>query len=191
MSKLVVFNLITLDGFFEGPNREIDWHHVDAEFNDFAINQLNSLGLLVFGRVTYELMAAYWPSPIGIRDDPQVAGLMNNIPKIVFSRTLERAEWSNTRLIKEDLAGEIKKLKQQPGKDMAIFGSGVIVSSLAELGLIDEYRIIVNPVILGKGNSMFKGFKEKIELKLTKTKPFRNGNILLYYEPANRDGSQT
>ena len=106
MRKLFVFNLVTLDGYFEGPNREIDWHNVDAEFNEYAIDMLNSVDALIFGRVTYELMASYWPTPDVIKNDPIVAEKMNTLPKIVFSRTLEKVEWNNTRLVKANIEEE-------------------------------------------------------------------------------------
>jgi len=186
MRKVVLFNLITLDGFFEGPNREIGWHNVDEEYNEFAGDQLNTFDILLFGRVTYELLANYWPTPTAIRDDPIIANLMNMIPKIVFSRTLEKADWNNTRLIKDHIGEEISQLKGQPGKDLAIFGSGSLASYFTNLGLIDEYRIIVNPVILGDGHHLFKGVNDRLNLKLLKTRTFRSGNVLLYYEPAKR-----
>ncbi len=122
MRKVILVDMVTLDGFFEGSNREIDWHNVDDEFNKFAVDQLNSVDILLFGRVTYELMVSYWPTPAATNDDPIVAEKMNSMPKIVFSRTLKKAEWNNTRLIKENIAEEISKLKQQPGKDLIIFG---------------------------------------------------------------------
>jgi dihydrofolate reductase len=99
MRKLIMFNLITLDGFFEGQNREIDWHSVDDEFNDYSIEQLNLVDTILFGRVTYQMMASYWPTPAALRDDPIVAGLMNNTPKIVFSRIMQSADWQNSILI--------------------------------------------------------------------------------------------
>jgi dihydrofolate reductase len=183
MRQVILFNMATLDGFFAGPNGEIDWHHVDEEFNEFAIAQLNSADGLLFGRVTYQGMAGYWPTDIAMTNDPVVAGKMNAIPKIVFSRTLERAEWNNTRLVKGHVAEEISKLKQQPGKDWLLFGSADLASTLTNLGLIDEYRVMVNPVVLGSGKPLFKGVKEKLNLKLTNIRAFRNGNVLLCYEP--------
>jgi dihydrofolate reductase len=183
MRKLYVFNLITLDGFFEGPNRDITWHNVDEEFNEFAIDQLGKIDLLLFGRVTYELMASWWPTPSAIATDPVVAAKMNAISKIVFSTKLEKAEWNNTRLVKKNVKEEISKLKNQPGKEIAIFGSSDLITSLVRTGLIDEYRIIVNPVVLGSGTPLFKEIRERLNLKLVKTKTFRNGNVLLYYQP--------
>ncbi len=174
--------MVTLDGLFAGPNGEIDWHHVDEEFNDFAIAQLNSAGGLLFGRVTYQLMAGYWPTDSATTDDPIVAGKMNALPKIVFSKTLQSAEWNNTRLVKGNIAEELSKLKRQPGKDWLLFGSANLASTLTNLGLIDEYRVMVNPVVLGSGKPLFQGLKEKLALKLTDTKTFRNGNVLLCYQ---------
>jgi dihydrofolate reductase len=175
--------MVTLDGFFEGPNHDINWHNVDAEFNEFAIEQTSAVDTLLFGRVTYQLMASFWPSPFALENDPVVAGLMNRVPKIVFSRTLEKAEWNNTRLIKDHIAEEILKLKQQPGKDLALFGSANLMSTLMQLDLIDEHRIMVNPVILGSGNPLFKSTKNKLNLKLIRTRIFGNGNVLLCYQP--------
>lgn len=183
MRKVFVFMMVTLDGFFEGPDHEIDWHNVDEEFNEFAIEQLDELDTLLFGRVTYEVMASFWPTPFAIENDPIVAGKMNSIPKIVFSKTLDKAEWNNTRLVKEHVAEEISQLKQQPGRDLAIFGSSNLTASLLQMGLVDELRIMVNPVVLGNGNSLFKGIHDKANLKLLKTRTFRSGNVLLYYQP--------
>lgn len=180
--------MVTLDGFFEGPNKEIDWHNVDEEFNEYAIDLLNSVDILLFGRVTYELMASYWPTPSATTNDPIVAEKMNSLPKIVFSTTLHKADWNNTRLVKERIAEEILKLKLQSGKDMVIFGSGSIVSTFTQLGLIDEYRIIVNPVVLGNGNPLFKGIHDKLNLKLLRTKTFSSGNVLLCYQPIKYSG---
>jgi dihydrofolate reductase len=184
MGKIIVFNLTTLDGFFEGPKQDISWHHVDEEFNDFAIEQLNTVDTLLFGRVTYEMMALYWPTPTAIKDDPVVAGKMNSLPKIVFSRTLPQADWQNTRLIKNNFVEEVSKLKKSPGKDMFIFGSSDLVVSFIPYGLIDEYRIMVNPIFLGAGKPLLKGIQNKVELKLIKTKIFKSGNVLICYEPA-------
>ena len=183
MRKVFLFMMVTLDGFFEGPNQEIDWHNVDEEFNEFAINQLHDVDMLLFGRVTYEGMASFWPTAFAKENDPIVAEMMNTIPKIVFSKTLDKAEWQNTRLVKENVAEEISKLKQQPGKDLAIFGSSDLAVSLIEMGLLDELRIMVTPVVLGNGKPLFKGINDKLNLKLLKAQPFRSGNVLLYYQP--------
>jgi len=184
MQKLIVFNLVTLDGYFAGQGGDISWHNVDAEFNAFAQEKANSGNTLIFGRVTYQLMAAYWPTPEGMKDDPIVAAGMNKAPKVVFSRTLDRADWNNTRLVSTDMIAEIRKMKRQPGKGMTVLGSGTVVSQLAQQNLIDEYQIMVVPVAIGKGRTMFEGVKDKVVLNLTKTRIFGNGNVLLHYEPA-------
>ncbi|HEY2980870.1 MAG TPA: dihydrofolate reductase family protein [Anaerolineales bacterium] len=186
MRKVIFFMLTSVDGFFEGPDRDIDWHHVDDEFNEFAIQQTGEFDALLFGRVTYELMAAYWPTDAAKRDDPMIAGLMNSLPKIVFSKTLGSVEWENTRLVSEDFVDELLKLKQQPGKDIAIFGSSDLAVTLIPHGLIDEFRIMINPVVLGDGKRLLAGIADKLDLKLLKAKPFRSGNVLLYYEPGRR-----
>ena len=187
MRKLLVFNLVTLDGYFEGPNRDISWHNVDAEFNEYAVAMLDSVDMLLFGRVTYDLMAGFWPTPDAIKNDPVVAEKMNSLPKIVFSKTLKKVEWNNTRLVKENIEEEIKNMKNQPGKDMALLGSGSILSGFTQRGLIDEYRIMVNPVVLGDGKPMFKGIKDRLKLELIQTRTFHNGNVLLYYQPAGKE----
>ena len=173
--------MLTLDGFFEGPNRDIGWHNVDAEFNDFAVEQLGKTDLLLFGRVTYELMASYWPTPAALEDDPIVAQTMNSIAKIVFSTTLQEADWNKTRLVKKNAPEEIVKLKEQSGKDIAIFGSSDLVVSLMQTEVIDEFRLMINPVILGSGKTLFTGIQDKINLRLTEAKTFKSGNVLLYY----------
>jgi len=182
MRKLFSFNMVTLDGFFEGPNHSIDWHNVDEEFNEFAVEQTSSLDMILFGRVTYQLMASYWPTPAAIADDPMIAGLMNRLPKIVFSRTLERADWENTRLVKEGAEEEIRELKRQPGKDIAIFGSANLIATLMDV--IDEHRVLVNPILLRAGTPLFKPEGEPLKLKLVNTRLFSSGNILLSYQPA-------
>jgi len=183
MRQVIMFNLITLDGYFEGLNKDITWHQVDDEFNEFAIEQLSSTDGLIFGRVTYQLMAAYWPTPIAIENDPIVAGKMNSLPKFVFSNTFEKVDWNNSRLIKGDAVEELKKLKQQAGKDLFIFGSANLSSTFTKNGLIDEYRIMVNPIVLGAGVPLFKGNGEILKMKLLNSKSFHNGNVLLYYHP--------
>ena len=163
---------------------DMSWAHKnDEEWNAFAAGNASGGGVLVFGRVTYELMASYWPTPMASKNAPVVAEHMNNLQKVVFSRTLDQASWNNTKLVKGDMAAEIRKMKNEPGEGMAIMGSGSIVSQLAQKGLIDEYQIVVNPVVLGKGRTMFDGIKQKLTLKLTTSRTFGNGNVLLCYQP--------
>lgn len=184
MRKLIVFNLVTVDGYFAGEGGDISWHRVDEEFQELAMQASNSGNILLFGRRTYQLMAGFWPTPEAIRDDPVVAAGMNKAEKIVFSRTLDQAEWHNTRLVKEGMVAEVRRLKEQADKDLTVLGSGSIVAQLAEEGLIDEYHILVNPVALGQGKSMFAGVRERVNLRLIDTRVFGNGNVLLRYEPA-------
>jgi len=187
MRKVFLFMMVTVDGFFEGPNHEIDWHNVDEEFNEFAIEQLDDIDTLLFGRVTYEGMASFWPTQFAKENDPVVADKMNRIPKLVFSKTLDKAEWENSQLVKEHIAEEVSKLKQQQGGDLAIFGSSDLTVSLLEMGLVDELRIMMNPVVLGSGKRLFEGIHDTLKLKLLKTKTFRSGNVLLYYQPITKE----
>jgi dihydrofolate reductase len=184
MRKIVVFNQVTLDGYFSDVNGDMSWaHKQDPEWNAFVADNAKGESQLLFGRITYEQMASFWPTPYAIESVPLLAERMNNLPKVVFSRTLDKASWNNTKLVKGDLAAEVRKMKQEPGPIMAIMGSGSIVSQLAQEGLIDEFQVVVNPLVLGKGKSMFDGIKEKLTLKQTKTRTFGNGNVLLCYEP--------
>lgn len=184
MRRIVVFNQVTLDGYIADVNGDMSWaHKQDAEWNAFVAGNAKGECVLVFGRITYEMMASWWPTPQAMKSMPVVAERMNNLPKVVFSRTLDQASWNNTKLVKDSMVAELRRMKEEPGPDVVIFGSGTVVSQLAQEGLIDEYQIVVNPVVLGKGKSMFDGIKEKLTLKLTKTRTFGNGNVLLCYEP--------
>ncbi|HVD13340.1 MAG TPA: dihydrofolate reductase family protein [Actinomycetota bacterium] len=186
MRRILAFLVVTVDGYYEGPKGEFDWPVVDDEFNEFGLEQLDEIDTLLFGRVTYQGMAAYWPTPAAREDDPRVAAKMNGLPKIVISRTLDEATWANTRLISDHVAEELTALKQQPGRDIAIFGSSNLTVSLLELGLVDELRIMVHPVVLGDGKSLFRTAAERISLELVTTRAFRSGNVMLYYRPAAR-----
>jgi len=185
MPKLVVFNSVTLDGYFSGENGDMSWAHAgqDPEWNAFVEGNANGEGVLVFGRTTYDLMAGWWPTPAALKSFPAVAERMNNLPKLVFSRTLDKASWNNTKLVKGDLPAEMRRMKREPGPDMVIMGSGSIVSQLAPEGLIDEYQLVVVPVVIGTGRTMFDGVRKMLTLKPTKTRTFGNGNVLLCYEP--------
>jgi dihydrofolate reductase len=187
MANLFSFNMVTLDGFFEGPEPwSIDWHNAgDEEFDDFAVQQLQSVGTLLLGRATYQGFASYWPSPAALESDPVIAEAMNSVPKIVFSRTLEMADWNNTRLIRNNVGDKIASLKQRSERDLAIFGSANLMSALLKLNLVDEHRVMINPVILGRGTPLFQGLDEPLKLKLVNTRMFRSGNVLLTYQPAS------
>jgi dihydrofolate reductase len=186
MRKLVVFNSVSVDGYFVDGDGSMSWAHnvhTDEEWEAFGAANARAGGLLVFGRVTYELMHSYWPTPAAIQTDPILAERMNHLPKVVFSRTLDEASWSNTTLVKNNLVAEIRRIKNEPGPDMVILGSGSLVLQLASERLIDEYQLVVVPVVLGKGRTLFDGLKERLTLKLAKTQAFGNGNVLLCYEP--------
>ena len=186
MRKVILFMMTSLDGYIAGPDGNIDWHVTDDEFNEFAVEQINSVDTIMFGRATYEGMASYWPTPFAIESDPVVAGMMNDMPKIVFSKSLASADWQNTRLISGDPSEAIAALRQQPGKDLIIFGSNKLAGSFLDLGLIDEIRIIVAPVVLGEGISLFEGVKNKRSLKLLKSRVFSSGNVLNIYQPVKQ-----
>jgi dihydrofolate reductase len=183
MRRLVVFNSVTLDGYFAGRNGDLSWAHKDdPEWNEFVAGNASGGGPLLFGRVTYEMMVSFWPTLAATESFPEVAKGMNSAQKIVFSRTLDKVSWTNTKLVKGDLAAEVRKLKKESGGPMTILGSGSIVSQLTQEGLIDEYQLVLNPIVLGEGRTMFDGLKTNVALKRTATRMFGNGNVLLSYE---------
>ena len=180
MRKLIMWNLVSLDGFFEGAKSwDLGWHDSvwGGELERLSIDQLNSADTLLFGRATNEGMASYWPSAKG-----EVADLMNQIRKVVFSRTLEKASWNNTRLVHGDAEEEVAKLKKQPGKDLLIFGSANLSTTLIRHRLIDEYRLCLAPIVLGRGTPLFKASSETMKLKLLETRPLKSGGVILRYE---------
>jgi dihydrofolate reductase len=180
MAKLIMWNLMTLDGFVEGPGRDISWHSDvwGEELEQLSIEQLNAAGGLLFGRVTYELMANHWPSATG-----EVADFMNATPKYVFSRTLQQSGWNNTRIFAADVADTVTQLKRDSLKDIFLFGSADLASHLIPHGLIDEFRIAVNPIILGGGTPLFKP-GARLKLKLLDSRPLSTGVVILRYAPA-------
>lgn len=189
MRKLIMWNLVTLDGFFEGSKSwEIDWHEDvwGDELEQLSIAQLKSADMLLFGRVTYQGMAAYWSSEKGV-----IADFMNNIPKIVFSTTLEKVEWNNTRLVKEQAVKEVAELKKQSGKDMFIFGSAALSATLMQHDLIDEYRLGLTPIILGGGNPLFKASQHRMKMKLIEARPLQSGCVILRYQPEQKGSELT
>ena len=184
MRKLVVFNSTSLDGFIADANGDMSWaHKQDEEWNSFVAGNARGDGVLVLGRSTYDMMAGYWPTPMAAQSSPVVAKRMNELQKIVFSRTMLEASWQNTTLVKGELAREMKRLKEQPGAGLVILGSASIVAQLSDARLIDEYQIAINPIVLGGGKSMFDGIREKLPLKLTRSRSFQNGNLFLTYQP--------
>ena len=185
MRKLHVFDNVSLDGFFVDAKGDMSWAHKhDEEWNAFSSGNASGEAVLLFGRVTYEMMAGFWPTPQAAEMLPAVAAGMNAAHKIVFSRTLDTVSWQNTTLVKGDLVAEVTRLKQEPGPDIVILGSGSIVSQLTGARLIDGYQIVLNPVVLGRGRTLFETLDARVQFTLQKTRAFRNGNIVLWFEPA-------
>jgi dihydrofolate reductase len=181
MANLNAFNFITLNGYFEGAYKgDISWHRHGTEENEFAVEAQKPGGILLFGRVTYDQMAGYWPSPDASRHSPALAASMNKAEKIVFSRTMKKAEWNNTKIVGS--MNEIRKLKETSTKDMTLLGSGSILTQLAEEGLLDSYQVMLDPVILGDGSPIFKGLTHKLDLQLMSTRTFKSGVVLLTYQ---------
>lgn len=180
--KKVVFQMsVSIDGYIAGSNHEIDWHIVDDEFNAYAVETLRATDVLIMGRRTYELMAGYWPTAPG--DDP-VKEEMNGTPKLVFSRTLKRVDWQNSSLATGSVADEVARLKEVPGNGLLCVGGSDLAASFLEQGLTDELRIILTPILLGAGKTVFDAIKKRYPLKLLSTKSFQSGNVVLTYQPA-------
>lgn len=191
---IYLFMSLSIDGYFEGPNHDLSWHNVDDEFNTFAVELLWDTDLFLWGRRIYQLMESFWPDAADdesmSKDDVEIARSMNHTPKIVYSRTLERVDekknWKNVKLMRELDPQEVRRLKGQAGKKIGVGGSGLALS-LAREGLIDEYMFMVTPVMLGSGTPILKGLDAKVKLELISSRPFRSGNVLLTYKPANPD----
>jgi dihydrofolate reductase len=185
MRKLAIFNNISLDGYFTDASNSMAWAKMDndAEFNDFTTQNAQGGGVLLFGRVTYDMMAAFWPTPAASLKMPEVSERMNNGPKVVFSRRMEKAEWHNTTLVRDDLVGAVRRMKQEDGPGMVILGSGSIAAQLAAENLIDEYQVVVNPIALGAGRTMFDGLPQPMTMRCTMSRTFRNGKTFLSYQP--------
>ncbi len=184
MRRLTAFESISADGFFTDAKNDMTWAHAgndDPEFAAFTARNAGGDGCLVFGRTTYEMMVSFWPTPAAKQQMPEIADGMNRMPKIVFSRTLTSADWTNTTLINDDPATAIARLKGESGPNMTILGSGSIVSHLAEAGLVDEFQFVVCPTALGQGRSLFETVTRKLELTLTSSRTFKNGKVLLCY----------
>lgn len=181
MSRLIQWNMLSLDGYFEGAkNWDVEWFQgfFSEELENFSVEQLRGADALVFGRVTYEGMAAYWQTAKG-----EVADFMNNLPKVVFSRTLERTDWANTRLVKSDAVAEIRELKGRGSRDIFVFGSGHLCAGLLAAGLFDELRLALVPIVLGRGTTLFGRDLSRQPMKLLEARPLANKCVILRYEP--------
>ncbi len=188
MRKVILSMFVTLDGFISGANGDLGWmpgnQTPDEEVDSHMYEMLDEMDTTLLGRNTYELFLDYWPT--ATTQQEIIADKLNAMPKIVFSKALDKVnwgKWDNARLARGTLAEEISGLKQQPGKDMVIFGGANLAQSCMELGLIDEYRLFVAPIILGSGKPLFKGSNDRISLKLLNTTPFKSGSVLLTYAP--------
>lgn len=187
MRRLKAFEHVSLDGYFVDGQGDMRWAYrpePDAEWDAFVAGNAGGEATLVFGRVTYQMMASYWPTPLAMQQQPKVAKRMNALDKLVFSRSLDEADWQNTQMIKGEAVAEMQKLKRGGGTDMVILGSGTLVAELAAAGLIDDYQLVVNPRAIGGGRTLFQGLPRHLALKLTKTRAFNNGNVVLDYEAA-------
>jgi len=190
MGKIAVFNHISVDGFFAGPKGEIDWFKDvprDAAYEKYTHKQSQSKSTLLFGRTTYDMMKSFWPTETAYKMDPKMAEVMNSSPKIVFSKKMkgvkEEAHWKNIQLLPGINKKEIEKLKKENKGGLTILGSGTIVQQLTDLGMIDSYTLVQVPIILGKGKPLFEDVK-KLNLQLSGSKGFKNGIVVLTYEPA-------
>jgi dihydrofolate reductase len=184
MRKIIVSNMMTLDSLVAGPNGEIDWFVAGDDFFEDMSVVYERIGTILFGRITYEGMERFWTGADADAVDPTITEYMNKTATVVFSRTLDQVTWHNTRLMKGEIGDEVTKLKQEPGKDIIIYGSSTIVSQLTQPGLIDEYWLFINPVILGSGTPEFSGITRQVNLRLSGVKTLQGGTVRLMYEPA-------
>jgi dihydrofolate reductase len=186
MRNLIFFMHTSLDGFVAGPNREMNWIKVDNEIFDFVATMTDKADAALYGRVTYEMMQSYWPTageaPNASKHDKEHSAWYNKVSKIVLSKTISARGLDNTTVISDQLVDNINKIKKQDGKNILIFGSPSASHSLLSLGLIDEFWLFVNPVLLGQGIPLFKGITETTKLKLIESKTFSCGVIALHYE---------
>jgi dihydrofolate reductase len=183
MAKLNSFTMISLNGYYKDDKNAIAWHKHGEEELEYSRESLKPNNILVSGRITYEEMVSFWPIPMGVQTDPIVAKGMNDAEKIVISKTLTKADWNNTRIVNRNIIEEIGQLKQNSQKDITILGSGSIVTFFSEHNLIDEYQIMLDPVALGSGSTIFANVSKNLELTLEDVKPFKSGVVLLTYFP--------
>jgi dihydrofolate reductase len=183
MRTLAAFIVTSLGGFYEGPTGEFDWLIPDQEFNDFAVRQLDEAGTLGFGRATYEHMAGYWPTDQAQANDPAITSRMNTKPKLVFSTSLQDASWSNTTIVAGEAVTQIEAVKATSGGELLVLGSTHLTAHFATAGVLDELRIMVCPIAIGQGRSLFENLKGRLALRLDHVTHFDSGNVLLRYRP--------
>lgn len=184
MRTVYAFLLVSLDGYHTDARGTTEWFpDDDDEFAAYSRGQGEHIDTIVMGRRTFELMASYWPTPEGFADDPVIAAFMNDLPKVVASRSLTEHPWGPTTFVADDVAGRIAELKAAPGKEIAIFGSSSLVAELLPTGVVDELRMLVSPVVLGAGQPVFAGAAGPVPLRRTDVRPFANGSVLLTYQP--------
>lgn len=188
MRKIIVTMWVTLDGFIAGPNGAMDWigELYDEAMGNYEMDLVNAADTLMLGRVTYQSFAGAWPkvpdNPEASKGEVEYAHRLNAMRKIVFSKTLSHAEWNNSTLLTEIDPEEITRIKQEPGSDIVIYGSASIVQTLSNLGLIDEYQLLLHPVVLGDGKPLFQNITHKLKLQLTQTRTHPSGVVVLYYQ---------
>ncbi|OCP35084.1 dihydrofolate reductase family protein [Ensifer sp. LC163] len=178
MRKVIMWDMVSVDGFFEAPGQDISWFVFEDELAAYIGETQLEADTLLFGRVTYEMMASYWPEAEG-----DIATFMNGVEKYVFSRSLKTVGWHNTKLVTGDAVAEVERLKAQEGGTIFIFGSADFAAELVEKGLVDEYRLGINPVLLGGGVPLFKPLSKRTSLRLTHTRPLKSGVVILHYQP--------
>lgn len=186
MGKLTVFQFMTLDGYYADPDADTSWHtHVPGgESSGYAAEMLALGSTLLFGRLTYEFMASFWPTPTAKALMPEVAAAMNAADKVVFSRTLETADWKNTSIVRGDAVQAVKGMKESSAKELTVLGSASLLRQFSESGLVDEFQFMLDPLVLGEGRSIFKGVKHRLNLKLVSTRTLSDGPVLLYFRPS-------
>ncbi len=188
MRKVFLHMNMSLDGFIEDADRQIDWHFADDESDAYIVEMLRSIDGMIFGRVSHEMLGGYWPAaaeqPGASAATVEMAALMAQLPKYVITRSAYETDWENSHVISGDIAGALKSVKSEPGRDIALFAGAKAAQSLIQLGLVDEFRIMLNPVILGGGTPLFAPGVPRVEMKLADTRTFRSGMQLLRYLPA-------
>ena len=183
MAKLISFTFISLNGFYKGEDEDINWHQHGEEESEYSVESLKSGNILLFGRVTYEMMKSFWPTQMAYDSFPEVAEGMNNSDKLVVSKSLKTSDWKNTKIINVNLIEKVRDLKKSGKTDMTLLGSGEVLKQLADANLVDEYQIMINPVFIKSGETVLDKLNKNVSLELVKTKVFRSGTILLCYRP--------